>query len=66
MGNRIPRTASKLKVTSLVDSSMAKAGTEVIANKTDHGWVCNYNGQSWFMFLDHLRNENYNKVEVLL
>ena len=65
MANRIPRTATKLEVEFLTDTSMGDKGIKVIARKTDNGWVGNHNGKYWLLFSAHLRNENYCKIKVV-
>lgn len=63
--NRIPRTATKLEVTFLSKTSASEKGDKCIAEKTDHGWVGNINGESYLFFVQHLRNENYCAIKVM-
>ena len=63
--NRIPRTATKIEVTSLIDTSATKKGDVYIAEKEDRGWIGNINGQRWYLFVQHLRNENYCTLKVI-
>ena len=63
--NRIPRAATKLKVTTLTKSSASKVGEEFIAQKTDRGQIADIKGKTWSLFVDHLRNDNFCKIEVL-
>ena len=65
MANRIPRTATKLEVEFLTDTSMGDKGIKVVAKKKDNGWTSKYNGNSYHLFLAHLRNENYCKIKVI-
>jgi hypothetical protein len=65
MGNRIPRTATKIEVTLLTDTSVGKSGIKIITEKTDYGWVGEYEKQSWRFFIGHLRNENYCSIKVI-
>lgn len=65
MGNKIPRTATKLDVLFLTDTSVGKSGIQMLAEKTDRGWIGKYKEQSYYMFPEHLRNENYCKIKVV-
>ena len=65
MGNRMPRTATKIEVTLLTDTSVGKSGIQMIAEKTDYGWVGKHGEQSWRFFTEHLRNENYCSIKVI-
>jgi len=63
--NRIPRTATKLEVTFLSDTSASKTHDKCIVEKTDRGWVGNINGENYLFFVQHLRNENYCALKVV-
>lgn len=65
MANKIPRTAIKLEVEFLTDTSAGGKGIKMIAEKTDNGWMGEYNGKSYYLFTQHLRNENYCKIKVI-
>lgn len=65
MSNRIPRTATKLEVKFLTDTSVGKGGVTMIAEKTDNGWIGKYGEQSWHLFVQHLRNENFCAIKVI-
>lgn len=65
MSNRIPRTATKLEVTSLANSTASKIGDIFIAEKQDGRWIANINGKSWYLFIEHLRNENLCAIKVV-
>ena len=65
MANRIPRTARKLEVEFLTDTSAGDKGLKMIAEKKDNGWVGEHNGKSWLLFLAHLRDENCCKIKVV-
>ena len=65
MGNRIPRTATKLDVTFLTDTSAGSNGLHMIAEKTDRGWIGKDEEQSYYLFVEHLRNEHYCTIKVI-
>lgn len=65
MANKIPRTATKLEVEFLTDTSAGGKGIKMIAEKTDNGWIGEYNEKSYHLFPEHLRNENYCKIKVV-
>ena len=66
MANRIPRTATKLDVIFLTQTSAGKENTQMIAEKTEYGWVgTDKDGKKWRLFVEHLRNENFCKIIVL-
>ena len=65
MANRILRTATKLEVEFLTDTSADNKGIKMIAEKTDNGWTGKYNGNNYHLFLAHLRNENYCKIKIV-
>ena len=65
MGNRIPTTATKIEVTLLTDTSVGKSGIQMIAEKTDYGWVGKHGEQSYYLFVEHLRNEHYCTIKVI-
>lgn len=65
MGNRIPRAATKLEVEFLTDTSMGEKGIKIIAEKLDQGWTGKYGEQSYHIFLDHLRNENFCAIKII-
>ena len=65
MANRIPRTATKLEVEFLTETSAGDKGIKMIAEKTDNGWTGEHNGKSYHLFSAHLRNENYCKIKII-
>ena len=65
MANRIPRSARKLEVEFLTDTSMGDKGIKIMAEKTDNGWVGRHNGKNWLLFVAHLRDENACKIKVV-
>lgn len=65
MANRIPRTAKKLEVTALVKTNAYPMGAVFTAAKNDHGWSGEIDGKRYFLFAEHLRNENYCKIKVI-
>ena len=66
MGNRIPKTATRLEVTFLTDSNIGKSGIKIIAEKNDNRWIGKQDEQSWHLLPAHLRNENYCLIKVLV
>lgn len=65
MSNRIPRNASRLEVTWLVDSNACLAGTTTEVWKDSFGWHEKINGKYYSVFPAHLRNENVCKFKVI-
>jgi len=63
--NRIPRSATKLEVTFLSNTNASKINDKCIVEKTDRGWIGNINGENYFFFVQHLRNENYCKLKII-
>jgi hypothetical protein len=46
MSNRIPRTATKLDVLFLTETSVGKSGIQMIVERADRGWIGKYREQS--------------------
>lgn len=65
MTNRIPKSATKLLVSSLINTSVLKAGNTMVAEKTDHGWVSKLNGKSYFIFNEYLRDASCCRIEII-
>lgn len=65
MANRIPRAAKKLEVTWLLGNSACRAGTTAEAYKNEYGWHMDIGDTTYYVFADHLRNENLCKIKVL-
>ena len=65
-GNRIPRTAKKIKVT-MKHGTIAGATGEILnAYKDTNGWHgTNSNGQTFYLFLSMLRNPDVCSIEIL-
>ena len=65
-GNRIPRTAKKLRVTMKCGSTAGATGEILNAYKDTDGWHgTNSNGQTFFLFLSMLRNPDVCSIEIL-
>lgn len=65
MTNRIPKSVTKLLVTSLINTSALEAGETMIAEKTDHGWVSKLNGKRYFIFNEYLRDASCCRIEII-
>ena len=65
MSNRIPRNASRMEVTWLVDSNACPAGTTTEVWKDEFGWHEQIGGKYYSVFPAHLRNENTCKIKVI-
>ena len=63
--NKIPKTAIKLEVTSLTNTSGSKKGDIFIAEKQDNRWIANINGKQFCCFIQHLRNENFCNIKII-
>ena len=65
-GNRIPRTATKLRVAMKCGSSAGSVGEILNAYKDTNGWHgTNSNGQTFYLFLSMLRNPDVCSIEIL-
>lgn len=65
MTNRIPKSATKLLVKSLINTSALDAGATMVAEKTNHGWVSELNGKSYFIFNEYLRDASCCRIEII-
>lgn len=64
--NRIPRTATKLRVTMKRGSTAGAIGEILNAYKDIHGWHgTNSAGKSFYLFLSMLRNPDVCSIEIL-
>lgn len=64
--NRIPRTATALKVKFLIDTSGTKQGETVAVYKNDHGWVGQAaDGKHYYFFPSMLRNPEVCQIAVV-
>ena len=64
--NRIPRTATKLRVKMKVETTAGSTGETLNAYKDFNGWHgTNSNGQTFFLFLSMLRNPDVCSIEIL-
>lgn len=65
MGNRIPRKATRLDVTWLVDNNVSSR--HMVAVKDDCGrWIgTDDNGKEWYVLVGHLRNADLARITVL-
>ena len=65
-GNRIPRTAKKLKVTMKRGTIAGSTGEILNAYKDTNGWHgTNSAGKSFYLFLSMLRNPDVCSIEIL-
>lgn len=65
-GNRIPRTATKLKVKMKVKTTAGATGEILNAYKDFNGWHgTNSNGQTFYLFVSMLRNPDVCSIEIL-
>lgn len=65
MANRIPRAATRLRVTWLVGSNATPAGTTVEVYKDEFGWHEKIGDTIYSVFVGHLRNENLCRIEAI-
>ena len=64
--NRIPRTARKLDVIFLIDTTAGKSGMHMIAERTENGWHGkDDSGKWWSLLTAHLRNANLCKITII-
>ena len=61
--NRIPRTATALKVKFLIDTSGTKQGETVTVYKNDHGQAAD--GKHYYFFPSMLRNPEVCQIAVV-
>ena len=65
-GNRIPRTAKKLRVKMKVKTTAGYTGEILNAYKDTNGWHgTNSNGQTFYLFVSMLRNPDVCSIEIL-
>lgn len=62
MNNRIPRNATRLKVTFKINTSSHCSGTSLIVEKNDRG---EWHGGGCYVFVSMLRNGDVCSIEVL-
>ena len=65
MANRIPRAATRLRVSWKISGSACPAGTITEAYKNDQGWHMDVNGKTWYLFVSMLRNSEICDIEVV-
>jgi hypothetical protein len=60
--NHIPRSAKKLDVTLLTNTNVG--AVHLTCYKEPGGWI-GVSGKRWGMFISHLRNDQFCKLEVI-
>lgn len=65
--NHIPRSAKKLDVTLLTNTTAGAAGAvHLTCYKEPGGWIgVDDSGKRWGLFISHLRNDQFCKLEVI-